>query len=306
MDSNTPFPEIPGLAIISPIGEGGMAEVWKAVDRKTGRTVAVKILKPEFAASPEDVRRFIGESKLLETIDHPGVVKSYGVNAIGALIYYTMEFVDGYNFGDFVAQRHYLGETECLLVCESVASALDYAWNEHGIVHCDIKPDNIMINSEGVVKLTDMGLGRTFQFLEESEISVPDTVMGTPAYISPEQVYGDVELDCRSDIYSLAASLYTLATRRVLFPGLDTEAMMRAHCDVAMQAEDPRRFCRLSDSFCRLLEFMLVKNRDYRVSSWEDVLEFCQLVEKGVLFKPRSQDAPSSLRLDPQADAASP
>ena len=130
-------------------------------------------------------------------------------------------------------------------------------------------------------------------------IVMPDHILGTPAYISPEQVYGDVELDCRADIYSLAATLYHLATGRILFPGLDNDNMMRAHCDEATQSRDPRTYHpELSEGFCQLLESMLVKNRDYRVSSWADVFSMCREVENGTSFKPRdTTDANSSIKL---------
>ncbi len=292
-------PVLPGLTMLEMLGEGGMSYVWKALDRRAQKLVAVKILKPEFAQSEEDAQLFASESKTMETIDHEGIVKSYGLRAFDGKLYYLMEFVDGYSFGEFLAKKHHLQEIDCILICESVAAALDYAWNGFGIVHCDIKPDNIMINSSGVVKITDLGLSRTFKFLKDGPDKVPDQVMGTPAYISPEQVYGDVELDCRADIYSLAASLYHLATARVLFPGLDSEGMMRAQCDESCQAVDPRRFCNLSVGFCQLLEVMLVKNRDYRIQTWEDVFAMCREIEKGVSFKsrPTKDVAASSLAL---------
>lgn len=290
-------PELPDLTILAMIGEGGMSVVWKALDRRDNSVVAVKILKPEFAASAEEAQRFAGEAHTMAKIDNPGIVKSYGLHAHEGMIYYVMEFVDGYNFSDFITKRHTLSEDDCLLICESVASSLDYAWNNFGIVHCDLKPDNIMINSDGVVKITDLGLSRSFRFLKTSQIDVPEHVLGTPAYISPEQVFGDVELDCRTDIYSLAATLYHLATGRVLFPGLGNDDMMRAHCDEAKQAVDPRNYANLSTGFCQLLEAMLVKNRDFRLPSWRDVFSMCRDIEAGYSFKPRTTPGLSSLSL---------
>ncbi|MBR2713204.1 MAG: protein kinase, partial [Kiritimatiellae bacterium] len=166
------------------------------------------------------------------------------------------------------------------------------------IVHCDIKPENIMINTEGVVKLTDLGISHRFEYKEGPQ-AVPEHVLGPPAYISPEQVYGDVELDCRADIYSLAATLYHLSTGRILFPGLENDDMMRAHCDDTVQARDPRTYRpELSESFCRILEAMLVKNRDNRIASWADIFEMCRDIEHGVRFKLRdTTNAPSSIKL---------
>lgn len=293
----TAAPILPGLTNLSMIGEGGMSVVWKAQETQSGRIVAVKVLKPEFAANVEDAQNFAAEAQMLEKISHAGIVKSYGLRATGNTIYYVMEYIDGYSFGDFLANRHAVKEPDCILICESVAAALDHAWNDYGIVHCDIKPDNIMISSEGVVKLTDLGLSHIFSFLRDDQIDVPEHVLGTPAYISPEQVFGDVELDCRSDIYSLAATLYHLATRRVLFPGLSTEDMMRAHCDETKQAPDPRNFATLSEGFCQLLEVMLIKDRNYRLHDWKDVFEMCTSIERGYAFKPRTTPGVSSLAL---------
>ena len=284
--------------LIEKIGEGGMSTVWKAWDKENQRFVAVKILNREYSSDGAEVRLFRTEERYLEEIHHPGIVQAYDFNHANGSWYYVMEYVDGYTFADLLRRKQHVKEPDCLLICESVAAALDYAWNDHGIVHCDIKPENIMINTEGVIKLTDLGISHRFEYREGPQ-DVPEHVLGTPAYISPEQIYGDVEPDCRADIYSLAATLYHLATGRILFPGLDNENMMRAHCDETTQARDPRTYRPgLSEGFCQLLESMLVKNRDYRIASWSDVFEMCRDIENGTTFKPRdTTDASSSLKL---------
>lgn len=290
--------ENPNLKLLAKVGDGGMASVWKALDNDSGKIVAVKVLKQEFYANEKDVFSFKEEARLLKEMHHPGVVEAYSFHNDGKNCYFIMEFIDGYNFGDLLSRKQHVKEEDCLLICESVAAALDHAWNDHGIVHCDLKPENIMINTDGIVKLTDLGIAHRFEFLE-GEQEVPDHVLGTPAYISPEQVYGDVELDCRSDIYSLAATLYHLSTGRVLYPNLDNDSMMRSHCNESAQAHDPRAYRpELSEGFCQLLESMLVKNRDYRVGSWRDIFMMCHDVERGIKFKPRGNpEAKSSLKL---------
>ena len=290
--------KIPNLKLIEKIGDGGMATVWKAWDIPNQRVVAVKILNQEFASDGAEVRAFRAEERIMEEIHHPGIVQAYDFDNGNGNWYYIMEYVDGYTFADLLKRKQHVREQDCLLICESVASALDYAWNDHGVVHCDIKPENIMINTDGVIKLTDLGISHRFEF-QEGPKEVPDHIFGTPAYISPEQVYGDVELDCRADIYSLAATLYHLSTGRLLFPGLDNDAMMRAQCDDESQAHDPRAYRpELSEGFCQLLECMLVKNRDYRIASWADVFQMCRDVEAGASFKARDTNgATSSLRL---------
>ena len=292
------IPDTKNLKLINKVGDGGMATVWKAWDEANGRYVAVKILKREFASNGKEVKAFREEEHMMEEIRHPGIVRAYGFDGSEGCWYFVMEFVDGYTFADLLKRKQHVNEQDCLLVCESVASALDYAWNNHGVVHCDIKPENIMVNTDGIIKLTDLGISHRFEF-KDGPNEVPDNIFGTPAYISPEQVYGDIEPDCRADIYSLAATLYHLSTGRMLFPGLDNDATMRAHCDEESQARDPRAYRPgLSEGFCQLLEVMLVKNRDFRIASWKDVFQMCRDIEDGIAFKPRqTSGANSSIRL---------
>lgn len=292
-------PNLPGLIITDFIGEGGMSKVWKAYDQKIRRMVAVKVLDKELTKSHEEIKGFAAEARIMSELDHPGFVHCYELSQFGGVWYFVMEYVDGYNFGDLLARKQHLGESDCVLVCESVASALCHAWESYGLVHCDIKPDNIMIDSSGTVKLTDLGLAHKYEALKEGDVEIADHVLGTPAYISPEQVYGDVELDCRADIYSLAASLYHLSTGRVLFPGLDNEAMMKAQCDQTMQAKDPRLYHSLSKGFAQMLEYMLVKQREERISSWRDVAAMCMEIEKGNSFAARETPGVSSILLEP-------
>lgn len=280
--------------LIEKIGEGGMSTVWKAWDGENQRFVAVKILNREFSSDGTEIRQFRTEERMMEEIHHPGIVEAYDFDNANGSWYYVMEYVDGYSFYSLLQRKQHVRESDCLLICESVAAALDFAWNNHGIVHCDIKPENIMINRDGVVKLLDLGISHRYEHKEGPQ-SVPDHVLGTPAYISPEQVYGDVELDCRSDVYSLAATLYHLSTGRILFPGVSNEDMMRAHCSETTQARDPRTYRpSLSEGFCQLLEAMLVKNRDFRIASWSEVFQMCQQIEAGNSFAPRDVTAASS------------
>ena len=292
--------DIPGFQILSRLGTGGMSHVWKALDLKNDRLVALKILNKEYSSDAAEIQRFKQEEQTLEKIHHPGIVRSYGFGYASGSWYYAMEYVDGYDFYSLIRRKQHLPESDCLLICESISSALHYAWNDYGVVHCDIKPENILINKEGVVKLADLGLCRIFR-PEAASLrgSSPEFVIGTPDYISPEQIYGDVELDCRADIYSLAATLYRLASGRFLYPNMEQEDKLRSHCDENAQAKDPRIYHpELSDGFVRLLEAMLVKNREGRVKSWADVYEMCMDIERGLTFKARRSPDVSSLRID--------
>jgi serine/threonine-protein kinase len=298
-------PQIRGYDILAPIGEGGMSTVWKAWDPAHRRPVAIKILDSRYAADTAQIRAFREEARLMAEIRHPGIVEAYDFDNAHGNWYIVMEFVDGYTFADLLRRKSAVCQNDCLSICESLAAALNTVWNDHGIVHCDIKPENIMINSRGIVKLTDLGISQRFNLRADGEKNVPDHITGTPAYISPEQIYGDVELDCRTDIYSLGATLYHLATGRVLFPDLDNEATMRAHCDESVQAPDPRLFQdALTEGFAQLLEAMLVKDRNSRVHDWRDIFSMCCDVESGMAFKPRQTPGVSSLRLLTSGPAA--
>jgi serine/threonine-protein kinase len=153
-----------------------------------------------------------------------------------------------------------------------VAVALDYAWSLYQMVHCDIKPDNIMVDSDGTLKVTDLGLCRSLTLVKGEDANKADEILGTPAYMSPEQVYGSDKLDCRSDIYSLGATLYHLVTGQMLFQGKTDDEMIRCHID-PVQAEDVRVFApHAGSAFALLLEKMLAKDPAHRPRDWKLVL----------------------------------
>lgn len=282
------------------IGAGGMSTVWKAHDNVNNRDVAVKILNDNLSARGEEVRALKLEERRMEEIHHPGIVQAYDFDNVDGQWYIVMEYVDGYTFADYLIRRHHVPEADCLLIAESVASALSYAWNDHGIVHCDLKPENLMINSEGTIKILDLGVSYCYQFKDPNQQELATHITGTPAYIAPEQVLANVELDCRADIYALGATLYHLATGKTLFPGYDNEASMRAHCSETVQARDPRLLRpEISKGFAQMLEAMLVKDRDGRVSSWSEVYALAQAVESGAEFPTRETAGVSSLLLSP-------
>jgi serine/threonine-protein kinase len=293
-------PNIPGFEIISRLGVGGMSVVWKAKETATGNIFAVKVLNREFTSNKEDLEQFKKEEFMMEKIDHPGIVKSYKMLNIGEMWCFIMEYVDGYNFGQLLQRKQHLSEYDCLLICQCIAASLDFVWNEHKIIHCDIKPENIMITSRGEIKLTDLGLCDSVKTITTETIKPTEYILGTPAYVSPEQIYKDVQIDFRADIYSLAATLYHLATGRVIYPKLNSEETMRAHCDETKKGKSPRYYHpELSIQFCQLLERMLVKDRDCRIGSWQEVFNLAQMAEnKEELPEREFPDSPSSIELN--------
>lgn len=287
-------PDIPFLRFDAIVGRGGMAVVWRAWHQELGRYVAVKVLDRNFAATGKDVRQFMLEVRTMTDLHHPGIVQGYGADCADGRYYFIMDYVDGYTLGSLLARGRRLPQADALIVCESVADAMMYAWNDFGIVHCDLKPENLMVDRDGTVKVTDLGLCQSTSAIKQA--GQAEEVVGTPAYISPEQIYGDAELDCRADIYSLGATLYHLVTGRMLFPLLSNDDILRAHVDPERRAPDPRTLePALSEGFCRLLERMLVKDRAARFQSWAEVLEAARRVEGGGDLPPLPSGAASSV-----------
>lgn len=272
MNNTLPNFEFPNFEVLGLLGRGGMASVWKARQISLDRHVAVKVLSSAFATDPEDVRRFHEEARAAAQLKHPGIVQVYDANFSNGLYYFVMELVDGYTMGDLLRRKGRLNEEDALIVAESVAIAMDYAWTHYQMVHCDIKPDNIMVDADGTVKVTDLGLCRSVSLVSHDKQDESDEILGTPAYISPEQVYGNQHLDCRSDIYELGATLYHMVTGQMLFQGKSDDEMLHCHIGEA-QAPDPRAFAPdLSYAFVLLLEKMLAKKPGLRQRDWAVLL----------------------------------
>lgn len=195
------------------IGTGGMANVYRAVDLRTGQTVAVKVLREEFAHDQDLVRRFKNESKAISILNHPNIVKVYDVSVSEKLQYIVMEYIDGITLKEYLNQRggkitwretvHFIGQ---------ILSALRHA-HENGVVHRDVKPQNIMLLPSGQLKMMDFGIARISR--AENQL-VTGKAMGSVHYISPEQAKGDLT-DAKSDIYSVGVMMYEMLSGRLPF-----------------------------------------------------------------------------------------
>ncbi|MFV0353167.1 MAG: Stk1 family PASTA domain-containing Ser/Thr kinase [Oscillospiraceae bacterium] len=195
------------------IGEGGMANVYKGLDVLENRAVAIKILKPEFRDNEELVRRFKNESRAISVLNHPNIVKVYDINVADRLQYIIMEYIDGITLKEYIEQRSEpLTYKETVHFISQVLLALQHA-HDKGIVHRDIKPQNIMLLEDGKVKVMDFGIAR----LARSEShTATDQAIGSVHYISPEQAKGDLT-DPRADIYSLGITMYEMLTATLPF-----------------------------------------------------------------------------------------
>lgn len=198
--------------IVKIIGVGGMAVVFEAVDMVMHRNVAVKMLKDEIANDSQAVRRFINESKAVSMLSHPNIVSIYDVSVRENIKYIVMELVDGITLKNYMTKKGMLSLRETLSITEQVLRALEHAHSK-GIIHRDIKPQNIMVLKNGRIKVTDFGIAK----LPNAEtVTMSDKAIGTVYYISPEQASGK-PIDPRSDLYSLGVMLYEMSTGRLPF-----------------------------------------------------------------------------------------
>src|SRR5688572_5827704 len=209
------------------VGEGGMATVFLAQDVKHRRPVAIKVLKPELAASI-GTERFLREIELAAGLQHPHVVPVYDSGAAGKHLYYVMPFVEGESLRDRLQRERRIPLDEALRLTREAASALAYA-HQHGIVHRDIKPENILL-SGGHAVVTDFGIARAaVRPAADARLTGLGMAIGTPAYMSPEQATGSENVDARADEYALGCVFYEMATGEQPFTGPNVQAVITRH-----------------------------------------------------------------------------
>jgi eukaryotic-like serine/threonine-protein kinase len=239
--------------VIDEVGRGSMGVVYKAHDPHIDRIIALKVLREDRVASEDFVRRFLKEATAVGRLSHPGIVTVYDVGQDHGSIYIAMEFLEG-NPLDSLINNQRLNLEKIVDIASQIADALHYA-HQHGIVHRDIKPPNIICNPQGMIKVTDFGIAR----IEDPgghQMTQVGEILGTPLYMSPEQVMGQ-PLDGRSDLFSLGVILYQLTTGRRPFEGSTLAAIFHAITENQPQlphvidAAIPRA---LSDLIMRLLE----------------------------------------------------
>ena len=234
--------EIGGFKIIEKIGRGGMGAVFKARQISMDRVVALKILSRRLAGNRTYVRRFVREARAAAKLDHPNIVQGINVGNSGGYYYFAMEYVDGETLAQKLKREGRLAELEAAVVCAQIARALDHAYSRANIIHRDVKPQNILLSSSGPAKLADLGLARE-AIQGDAAVTFTGVTLGTPDYISPEQIRGEVNLDGRCDVYSLGATLFHLLAGRPPYQGETANVTMAKHLtdpvpDVAAERPD--------------------------------------------------------------------
>lgn len=270
--------QIPGYKVLGKLGSGAMAVVYKARQLSLDRIVAVKVLPKRFTEKSDYIKRFYKEGKTAAKLNHNNIVQAIDVGEVGGLYYFVMEYVEGKTLYDDLSRGKIFSEQEALEIVIQLANALAHA-HAQGLIHRDVKPKNIMINTDGVVKLADMGLAR-----ETSDIKAAKheegKAFGTPYYIAPEQIRGEVNIDGRADIYALGATLFHMVTGRVPFEASTPSEVMRKHLKEPLTPPDHINTS-LSAGIAEVIEIMMAKKKQDRYSSMEEMLTDLTAIRDG-------------------------
>jgi len=242
--------------VIEELGRGGMAVVYRAKERALDREVAIKVLPAILSLDQEFVERFQREARTAGQIEHPNIVPIYRVGQVGQIIFFVMKFLRGQSLAGILRERGKLPAADVRRILIETGSALGYA-AKRGVVHRDIKPDNILLDSEGRCVVTDFGIAKT----SSGPRTAAGTSMGTPRYMSPEHAQG-IPVDGRSDIYSLGIVAYELLTGVTPFTGEDPFAVLYKHINAPLPV--PQLETDEEKAVFAVIEKMLAKNPDAR------------------------------------------
>lgn len=277
--------------ILEKIGEGGMARVYKAKCHLLNRIVAIKVLRPEFAADEEFVRRFKRESQAAASLSHPNIVSIYDVGQDGDIYYIVMEYVSGRTLKKLIKENDGpLDLKRSIDIAKQVCKALDHAHKNH-IVHRDIKPQNILVTDDNIVKVTDFGIARA---VNGSTITYNGDVLGTAYYFSPEQARGNMT-DEKTDIYSLGIVMYEMLTGKVPFEGESPISIALKHIQ-----EDIIPPSKINESIPKELDQIVLKATEkdinYRYKNVDELLKDLETFSRNpgeLKFKKIDENAPT-------------
>ena len=282
--------------ILSQIGRGGMGDIYKAVQEPLNRIVALKVLPPKLSRDAEFAKRFEIEARAISLLQHQNIVSIYEYGEEDGLRYFAMQFVDGTDLGKRIAEHKIVPITEVIDYTRQIGRALRYA-HSCNIIHRDIKPGNVLIEKNGVVRLSDFGIAKIFA---GTDITMTGSAVGTPEYMSPEQAQGK-KLDAQTDIYSLGIVMYEMLTRKPPFSGANP--MSIAYKQVH-DLPDPPSLKR--KDVPRRLEMIVLKalkkDKKERYASAEELLEHLDKVDAGDVSGPMSGMKTTKPRSETQSD----
>lgn len=269
---------ISGYRILGKLGAGAMATVYKAKQVSLDRMVAIKKLPKKFSQNPQFIERFFAEGRAAASLNHPNIVQAFDVGNEGDLYYFVMEYVEGRSVHEDIVKHKRFHEDNAIDIGIQVAEALEHA-HERGLIHRDVKPKNIMITKEDVVKLADMGLARAMSDVEAAEAEA-GRAFGTPYYISPEQIRGEKTIGPPADIYSLGVTLYHMVTGNVPFEGKNPSSVMHKHLKSELIPPDHVN-PKLGAGISEVIEMMMAKKVKDRYQNCSDLLIDLRAIKKG-------------------------
>jgi serine/threonine-protein kinase len=258
-----------GFELVEKVGAGAMGAVFRARQVSLDRIVALKILPRHLAEDPSFVNRFLREARNVAKLNHPNIIQGIDVGEAKGYYYFAMEYIDGPNVRTVVDEKGPMSEKDALQVLLGAAKGLEHAW-KNSILHRDIKPANLMITSENVVKLCDLGLATARGPEADASGSSVGKAVGTPYYISPEQATGEKDVDTRSDIYSLGATLYHMLSGHPPFEGNPSAVVLAKHLKDRVQPLSRTDVSRNTQMF---LGKMMAKDRKERHQTPTEVIE---------------------------------
>jgi serine/threonine-protein kinase len=276
--------QIPGYKLLERLGKGAMATVFKARQESLDRIVAIKVLPKRMNDNKEFVERFYKEGRAAARLSHNNIVQAYDVGySPDGFHYFSMEYIEGKTLYDIMqppplGEGRAFSEAEALDITIQICDALAHA-HERGLIHRDVKPKNIILTKDNVAKLTDLGLARAIDDKSAAE-SEAGKAYGTPYYISPEQIRGEVDIDYRTDIYSLGATMYHLVTGHPPFEAETPTAVMHKHLKEPLIPPDHINTA-LSAGISEIVEVAMAKKKEERYDSTLDMLEDLKSVRRG-------------------------
>ena len=260
------------------VGRGGMAEVFLAHDTLLDRPIALKVLFPEYATDPAFVERFRREAQAAAGLQHPHIVAVYDWGKVNNTYFIAMEYVSGKTLAEILKDRKQLTHTQAADIARDVASALGFA-HDNGVVHRDIKPGNILVRADGVVKVADFGIARALDSSTDEALTQTGLVMGTAAYLSPEQAQG-AQPDPRSDLYSLGVVMYEMVGGRPPYVGDSSLSVAYQHVHAVPEPlKKLNQFVPLE--FEAVVAKCMAKSADKRYQSGQALIDDLRRVEEG-------------------------